>query len=202
MLLKCGVEEDSWESLGQQGDQTVNPKGNHPWLFTRRTDAEAGAPVLWPPDAKSWLLVKDPDAGGDSIFLPSITQEEKGVTEDEMVGWHHWLNGHELEKTLGDSWGQGSLACCSPWGCKESDTTERLMYQALVHQWTGGKVPTLDWRQIIALEMVTSVLFFKIFFFFSVDHLKKSLYWVCCNIASVLCFGFLAMRHVGPWLLD
>ena len=80
---------------------------------------EAEVPILWPPDAKSQLTGKDPDAGQD------WRQEEKGTTEDEMVGWHHWLSGHEFEQTPGDSEGQGSLACCSPWGRKESDTTQQ-----------------------------------------------------------------------------
>ena len=96
----------------------INPKGNQSWIFFGRTDAEA--PVLWPPDMKSGLSRKDPDARKD------WGQEEKGMTEDEMVGWYHGLSGHELAQTLGDGEGQGSLACCSPWGCKESDTTERL----------------------------------------------------------------------------
>ena len=95
----------------------VHPKGNQPWIFIGRTDAEAEAPILWPPDAKSWLIWKDPDTGKD------WGQEEKGTTEHEMVGWHHWLNGHGFEQTLGDSEGQESLACCSPWGCKASDMT-------------------------------------------------------------------------------
>ena len=91
MLLNCGVGEDSWESLGLQGDPVVNPKGNQPWIFTGRTDTEAEAPILWPPDAKNWLIGKDPDAGKD------WRQEEKGMTEDEMVGWYHRLNGHEFD---------------------------------------------------------------------------------------------------------
>ena len=95
-------------------------KGNQPWIFIGRTDAEAELPILWPPDAKTWLTGKDSDAGKDCV------QEEKGVTEDEMVGWYHQLNGHELVQTPGDSEGQGSLACCSPWGRKESDITEWL----------------------------------------------------------------------------
>ena len=98
----------------------VNLKGNLPWIFIGRTDAEAEAPILWPPDVKNWLTRKDPDAGKDG------RQEEKGMTEDEMVGWHHWLNAHEFEQALGVSDGQGGLACCSPWGHKESDTTEWL----------------------------------------------------------------------------
>ena len=98
----------------------VNPKRNQPYIFIGRTDAEAETPTLWSPDVKSWLTGKDPDAGKD------WRQEEKGTTEDEMVGWHHWFNGQEFEQIPGDSEGQGSLACCSPWSCKESDTTEWL----------------------------------------------------------------------------
>ena len=96
----------------------VNPKGNQYWVFIKRIDAEAETPILWPPDAKSWLTGKDPDAGKD------WRQEEKGTTEDEMVGWHHWLDGHELEQAPGVGDGQGSLVCCSPWGGKELYMTE------------------------------------------------------------------------------
>ena len=96
----------------------VNPKGNQFWIFIARNDNEAEAPILWPPDAKSQLIWKDPDAGKD------WRQEEKGMTKDEMVGWHHQFNGHEFKQALGDGEGQGSLACCSSWGCKELDTTE------------------------------------------------------------------------------
>ena len=85
-------------------------KETQPWIG--RTDAEAAAPILWPPDGKSWLIGKDPDAGKDR------RQEEKGMTEDKMVGWHHQLNGHEFEHSLGDGEGQENLACCSPWGCR------------------------------------------------------------------------------------
>ena len=90
-----------------------------------KTDAEAEASIVWPPDAKNWLIGKDPDAGKD------WGQEEKRVTEDEMIGRHHRHNGHEFEQTLGDSEGQGSLACCDSWGCKESDTTEQLNWTEL-----------------------------------------------------------------------
>ena len=120
MLLNCGIGEDSWETLGLKEIQLVHPKGNQYWMFIGRTDVEAETPVLWPPDAKSWLIWKDPDAGKDR------RQKEKGTTEDEMVGWHHWLKGHESEWTPGVGDGQGGLVCCSPWGHKESDTTEWL----------------------------------------------------------------------------
>ena len=87
----------------------VNTKRNQSWIFIGRTDAEAETPILWPPDEKNWLIWKDSDAGKD------WKQEEKGTTEDEMAGWHHWLNEHEFEQAPGDGEGQGSLACCSPW---------------------------------------------------------------------------------------
>ena len=105
MLLNCGAGEDSWEFLDCKEIKPVNPKGNQYWTFIGRTDAEAEAPVLWPPDAKNWLLGKDPDSGKD------WRQEEMGTTEDEMGGWHHWLDGHESEWTLGIDDGQGGLAC-------------------------------------------------------------------------------------------
>ena len=97
----------------------VNPKGNQPWVFIGRTDAEAEAPIIWLPDAKTLLTGKDPDPGKD-------WRGWGGVTEDETIGWHHWLNGHEFEQALGDGEGQGSLVCCSPRGCKELDMTEQL----------------------------------------------------------------------------
>ena len=115
------VLEKTLESpLDCKETQPVNPKGNQFWIFTGRTDAEAETPLLWPPDERSWFIEKDPDAGKD------WRQEEKGMTEDEMAGWHHWLDGHEFEQALGVGSGQGSLACCSPWGHKELDMTERL----------------------------------------------------------------------------
>ena len=115
------VLEKTLESpLDSKEIQPVHPKGNQSWAFMGRTDVEAETPILWPPDAKNWLICRDPDAGKD------WRQEEKGTTEDEMVGWHHWLNGHEFEWTLGVCDGQGGLACCSPWDCKESDTTEQV----------------------------------------------------------------------------
>ena len=113
------VLEETLESPLQSKEiKPVNPKGNQSWIFIGRTGAEA--PILWPPDAKNWLIRKDPDAGKD------WRQEEKGTTEDEMVGCYHRLNGHEFEQAPGNGEGQGSLACCSPWGHKESDMTEWL----------------------------------------------------------------------------
>ena len=108
--LDCPLD---WKEIPQG-----HPKGDKSWILIRRTVTEAETLILWPPDAKNWLIWKDPDAGKDWRW------EEKGTTEDEMAGWHHWLSGHEFEQTLGD--GQQSLVCCSPWARKELDTTEQL----------------------------------------------------------------------------
>ena len=99
--------------------QPVHPIGDQYWMFIGRTDVEGETPIVWPPDAKNWLIWKDPDAGKD-------WGQEKGTTEDEMVGWHHRLDGHEFEQTPGVGEGQGGLVCCSPWGCEQSDMTEWL----------------------------------------------------------------------------
>ena len=123
------VLEKTLESpLDYKEIQLVHPKGNQFWIFIGRTDVEAESPILWPPDGKNWLTGKDPDAGKNG------RQEEKRTTEDEMVGWRHRLDGHEFEQALGVDDGQGSLVCCSPWGHKKSDTTERL-------NWWDGKYP-------------------------------------------------------------
>ena len=115
------VLEKTLESpLDSKEIKLVNPKGNQPWMFIGRTDAEAEAPILWPPDVKSLLTGKDPDAGKD------WGQEEKRATEDKMIGWHHQLSGPEFEQTPGIGERQGSLACYSPWGRKKLDMTEWL----------------------------------------------------------------------------
>ena len=105
--------------------QPVHPKENQSWIFVLRTDAKAETPILWPPDVRTWLTGKDPEAGKD------WRQEDKGTTEDEMVGWHHRFNGHEFEQASGVGDGQWSLAYCSPWGHKELDMTEW-------RNWTAG----------------------------------------------------------------
>ena len=119
-LLNCAVGEDSWESLGLQGDPTSPSEGDQSWVFIGRTDIEAETSILWPPDVKSWLIWKDPNAGKD------WGQEEKGTTEDEMFGWHHRLNGRGFGWTSGVGDGQRGLACCGSWGHQELDTTEQL----------------------------------------------------------------------------
>ena len=118
------LEKTLESSLDSKEVKPVHPKGNQPWIFIGRTDAETEAPILWPPEAKSQLIEKDPDAGKDG------KQGEKRVTEDEMVGWHHRLNGHEFKQSPEDSEGQGSLACCSSCGHEESArlTTEWQQY--------------------------------------------------------------------------
>ena len=118
------LEKTLQSSLDCKKIKPVNAKGNQPWIFIGRTGAEA--PKLWPPDVKRWLTGKDPDAGKD------WGQEEKGATQDEMVGWYHGLNGCESGQTPGDSEGQGSLACCSSWGHKKLDMTEQLTTKILL----------------------------------------------------------------------
>ena len=134
MLLNCGVGEDSWESLALKEIQPVNPKGNQSRIFIGRTAADAETPILWPPDAKNWLNGKNPDAGND-------WRREKGMTEDEMAGWHHWLDGRESQWTPGVDDGQGGLACCDSWGRKESDMTEQLNWTEL--NWVAMRSPSV-----------------------------------------------------------
>ena len=123
MLLEKTLEGPlDWKEI-----QPVHPKGSQSWIFIGRTDAEAETPILWPHDVKSWLIWKDPDVGKDWRW------EEKGTTEDEMVGWDHWLNGHEFEQALGVDDGPGSLVFCSPRGHKVSDTTEWLNWNEIYY---------------------------------------------------------------------
>ena len=120
--------------------QPVHSEGDQPWDFFEGNDAKAETPVLWPPHAKSWLIGKDSDAGRD------WGQEEKGMTEDEMAGWHHWLDGREFEWTPGVGDGQGGLACCNSWGRKESDTTERLNWTELMINCTRRQLR--EWKEL------------------------------------------------------
>ena len=120
------VLEKTLESpLDNKENRPVSPKVNQLWIFIERTDAEAEVPILWPLDAKSRLIGKDPGAGED------WGQKEKGATEDEMVRWHHQLNGHVFEQILGDSEGEGSLVCCSSWGCSQTWTTQQEQLRCL-----------------------------------------------------------------------
>ena len=124
------LEKTLESPLDSKEIKPVNPRGYQHWIFTGRTHAESEAPILWPPNVKSRFTRKDPDARKDR------GQEEMGATEDKMVGWHHWLNGHEFEQTLGDSEGQGSLPCCSLWGHGESDITWWLNNNNNYKQWS------------------------------------------------------------------
>ena len=150
--------------LNSKEIKPVNLKGNQPWILIGRIDAEVEAPILWPPDGKSWFIGKDPDAGKD------WRQKEKRVTEDEMVGWHHQQNGHEFGQTLGNGEGRGSLPCCSPWGHEELDTTwwlnndkNRALRASLVAQWVKNppsmqetqemRVWTLGWEDPLEEEL-------------------------------------------------
>ena len=153
MLLNCGVGEDSWDC---KEIQPVHSEGDQPWDFFGRNDAKAQTPVLWPPLVKSWLIGKDFDAGR------GWGQEEKGTTEDEMAGWHHWLEWHHWHESEWTPWvgdGQGALACCDSWGRKESDTTEQLNWL----NWTD--VSLISWLILILLvdSWVKGYMYFKIY---------------------------------------
>ena len=126
MISSRGTVEDCWEFLGTKEIKTVNHKGNQPHLVFRSTDAEAESPILWPPNVISWLIGKDPDAGKD------WRQKERRVTEEEIVGWHHQFNGHELGQILGGGKEQGSLPCCSLWSHKETDETWQLNNKSFI----------------------------------------------------------------------
>ena len=134
MLLNCGAGETLESPLHCKEIQPVHSEGDQPWVFFGRTDAKAETPILWAPHAKSWLIGKDPDAGRD------CGQEEKGMTEDEMAGWHHWLDGHESEWTPGVGDGQGGLAYCGSWGRKELDMTEWLNWTEVMERITVTKL--------------------------------------------------------------
>ena len=152
------VLEKTLESLLDSKEiKPVNPKGNQSWIFIGKTDAEGEAPTLWPPDMKSQLIGKDPDARKD-------WGQKKRATEDEMVGWHHRLNGHELGQIPGDGEGQGGLACCSPWGHKElgralwlnnnaqTESEERLRARGEGGNsgWDGWMTPVTQWTWVRA----------------------------------------------------
>ena len=130
MLLNCGVGEDSWESLGLQEIQPVHPKGDQSWVSIGRTDAEAETPVLWPPHEKSWLIWEDPDAGRD------WGEEEKGMTENEMAGWHHRLDRHEFKLW---SW----------WWTGRPGVLQYMGSQRVGHNW----VTELNWTESFALYL-------------------------------------------------
>ena len=145
----------------------VNPKGNQPWIFIGRTDAEAETPILWPPDGKKWFIGKDPDAGKDQSW------EEKGPTEDEMVGWHHWLNGHEFEQTPEDGDGQGSLVCCM----------QSVGSQRVGHDWV-----TEWWQPIFLLKCPAPGLSDDLNYLIKQGYLSKLHFCVYCNFFLILCF--------------
>ena len=162
--------------------QPVHSKGDHSWDFFGRNDDKAETPILWPPDVKSWLIGKDPDAGKD------WEQEEKWAAEDEMVGWHHWLNGHGFGWTLGVGDGQGSLVCCSSWGRKEAYTTEWLNWTELnwsiLSQLSSVPVGAGYWTHLFCIPWITVILIVLILAFQSnirMLHLKRSFFFHYMN---------------------
>ena len=164
-LLICGVGKDSWESLGCKGIEPVHSEGDQPWDFFGRNDAASETPVLWPPHVKSWLIGKDSDAGRD------WGQEEKGMTEDAMAGWHHWLDGCESGWTLGNGDGQGGLACCNSWGSKESDMTEWLNW---LTDWPIFPNPHPQFWQPLCILSI-----YEFFGFFLILQIKEKMQYLC-----------------------
>ena len=150
--------------------QPVHSEGNQPWDFFGRNDAKAETPVLWPPHPKSWLIGKDSDAEKDWL------QEEKGMAEDEMARWHHWLDGRDSEWTLGVGDGQGGLACCDSWGCKMLDTTEWLNWTELnIQPW---RTPFPIWKQSVVPCPVLTVASWPAY-----RLLKRQVRWSCIPIS-------------------
>ena len=165
------VLEKTLEShLDYKEIQPVPPKGDQSWVFIGTTDVEAETPILWPADAKSWLIWRDPDSGKD------WGQEEKGTTEDEVVGWHHQLNGHGFGWTPGVGGGQGGLVCCSSWGHNKSDTTEQLSWTELNYlkssfSWTSQEYASIHF--FYSLPSFFPLIFLSIYLFF----LKPIQFW-------------------------
>ena len=139
MLLNCGIGKTLESPLDCKEIQPVHPKRDQSWVLIGRTDTEAETQILWPPDVKSWLVGKDPDAGRDWRW------EEKGTTEVEMFGWNHQHDGHGFGWTPGVGNGQGGLACCGFWGHKDLDTTERLNLTELNSLMTGYFSVYIKW---------------------------------------------------------
>ena len=163
--LNCVLEKTLESPLDCEEIQPVNPKGNQPWIFIGRTNAEAEAPILWPPEAKNWLIWKDPDAGKDWRW------EVKGMTEDVMVGWHHQLDGHEFEEALGVGDRQGSLACCSPESCKcqtqLSDWTELNHWITEAQNW--NEISLDIWSNFLVLKLIWLSDFTFTFYFHALE---------------------------------
>ena len=173
------VLERSLESpLDCKEIQPVHSEGDQPWDFFGRNDAKAETPVLWPPHVKSWFIGKDPDAGRD------WGQEEKGTTKDEMAGWHHRLDAHEFGWTPGVGDGQGCLACCDSWGCKESDTTEWL-------NWTL-------WYYTIFIFLLFGMVFF---YYFSVYCTTPFLFLFSYSLYFIISHCYLQKEFLNfiPW---
>ena len=172
--------------------QPVCPKGDQSWVFTGRADAKAETPVLWPPHVKSLLIGKDSDAGRD------WGQEKKGSTEDEMAGWHHWLDRRESEWTLGVGDGQGGLVCCNSWGCKESDTTEWLNWNIqIIHVGVFFLPCAVDWM-FMSHPTPTKIMCWEVIRFNVVTSVEP-LWWDCvCVYAHSVMFNSLQPRGLQP----
>ena len=180
-------------------------KGNQSWIFIGGTDAEAEAPILWPPDVKNWLIRKGADAGKD------WRQEEKGTTEDEMIGWHHWLNGHEFEEIPGVGDGQGGLACCGSWGGRESDTTERLNWTEVMIIQDDIWDSFLNWMEgvcLLNIHFYSIFLLLLLLLLLLLSQIMKTsgpwsffLIFPCCSSQSV-CLRMMFSQNISQRLVQ
>ena len=163
------VLEKTCESpLDSKEIQPVHPKGNQSWIFTGKTEAEAKTPILWPPDVKNWLIWKDPDAGKD------WRQAEQGMTENEMIGGHHQLYGYEFEQAPGVCDGQGSLACCNPWGSQtvRHDQATELNWKSVALSWSLNRSLVHKWLYNITHWKYAKDQFTKLCLSFQCSHIS------------------------------
>ena len=189
MLLNCGVGFES--PLDCKKIQAVHPKGNLSWIFIGRTDAEAETPILWLPDAKNWLTGKDSDAGKDWR-----QEEKKRITEDEMVGWYHQLEGYEFGQAPGVGDGQGSPVCCSPC-CKESDTTEQLKWTDVFFIYSSYKCLN---KYMVCIHFVCV---FELAFHFCNGILRKTKVFKCDEVQCVSLLSLVVLvSHLRNYCLS
>jgi len=188
MLLNCGVGKTLESPLDCKEIHPLHAEGDQPRDFFGRNDAEAETPVLWPPHVKSWLIGKDSDAGKD------WGQEEKGTTEDEMAGCHHWLDGGESGWTPGVGDGQGGLACCDSWGRQESDRTERLIWSDLIISKMHSKFRNVKVRKNVQLRVkeicISSYSLWEFFLGPFFKKLTSTLYLFTAVLGLHCCVGF------------
>ena len=177
------LEKTPGNPLDSKEIKPVNLKEDQPWIFTGRNDAEAEAPVFWPSDMNRQLIGKVPQGKNLSLIGKDWGQKEKTASENELAGQHHWCNEYELGQTPGDGEGQGGLACCRPWGCKESDTTGRLNNNSNIYSHKSGRILTNILTLVIVEKILVNFNFtflgIRIVFYFLPKTERKKRGWEC-----------------------